>query len=111
MCQVVPPPGLIASRLKSQASATLALKTTSSDTTSWRPCPRLGDRIPAAYPFSKNQEQMIGDLHYWVATAIIILACGHAGAALFHQYVLRDGLLRRMLPTRNSGKRGIVRAL
>lgn len=75
------------------------------------PLPAPGRPHPGCLSVQQNQEQMIGDLHYWVATAIIILACGHAGAALFHQYVLRDGLLRRMLPTRNSGKRGIVRAL
>jgi cytochrome b561 len=40
----------------------------------------------------------LGDLHYWVATTIIMLAGLHAAAALFHHYVLRDDVLWRMLP-------------
>jgi cytochrome b561 len=58
--------------------------------------------IPAPYPFSQSQAPLIGDLHYWVATTIVILASGHACAALFHHYVLRDGVLRRMLPVRRT---------
>jgi cytochrome b561 len=58
--------------------------------------------IPAPYVFSQNQSLLIGDLHYWVATIIVILAGGHAFAALFHHFVLRDRVLRRMLPERRS---------
>jgi cytochrome b561 len=58
--------------------------------------------IPAPYPFSQSQTYLIGELHYWAATTIIVLAGGHACAALFHHYVLRDGVLRRMLPARGS---------
>jgi cytochrome b561 len=36
--------------------------------------------VPAPYPFSQKQEQLVGDLHYWVATVAVILACGHAAA-------------------------------
>jgi cytochrome b561 len=32
------------------------------------------------------------------ANAIMIVTALHAVAALFHHYVLRDGVLRRMLP-------------
>ena len=39
-----------------------------------------------------------GSLHNNVAWALIIIAGVHALAALFHHYVLRDGILRRMLP-------------
>jgi cytochrome b561 len=56
--------------------------------------------IPAPYTFSRSQSVLIGDLHDWVATAIVVLAGGHACAALFHHFVLRDGVLRRMLPER-----------
>jgi cytochrome b561 len=41
------------------------------------------------------------DLQSWHATAanaILVLAGIHAAAALFHHYVWRDGVLRRMLP-------------
>ncbi len=36
--------------------------------------------------------------HELAANAILILAGLHAAAALFHHYVWRDGVLRRMLP-------------
>ena len=58
--------------------------------------------IPAPYVFSQNQSLLIGDLHYWVATIIVIPAGGHAFAALFHHFVLRDRVLRRMLPECSS---------
>jgi len=40
----------------------------------------------------------VNAVHWWIATSILILAGGHALAALFHHYVLRDGVLLRMLP-------------
>ena len=43
------------------------------------------------------RHQLIG-IHGLVANWILILAAMHAAAALFHQYILRDGLLGRMLP-------------
>jgi len=57
---------------------------------------------PAPYAFSKSQAHRIGDLHYWVATTIIILAGLHACAAPFHHFVLRDDVLWRMLPGRRT---------
>lgn len=38
-----------------------------------------------------------GEIHQLAKPAFIILIGLHAGAALFHQFVLRDGTLRRML--------------
>jgi cytochrome b561 len=58
--------------------------------------------IPAPYAFSKPQAHLIGTLHYWVATAIVIVAGLHACAALFHHFVLRDDVLWRMLPGRHA---------
>jgi len=37
-----------------------------------------------------------GDLHVLAMDVMMLLALVHAGAALFHHYVLKDGLLRRM---------------
>jgi cytochrome b561 len=55
------------------------------------PSPMTADR-PTAHQF--------GELHENVAWIIIVLAGLHAVAALVHHYVLRDGLLQRMLPAR-----------
>ncbi len=36
------------------------------------------------------------EVHGWVSYALIALALGHVAAALYHQHVLKDDLLRRM---------------
>ena len=54
--------------------------------------------IPNLIGFTKSQEPIIATLHEWVANTIIALAFLHACVALFHHYVLRDGILGRMLP-------------
>jgi cytochrome b561 len=40
------------------------------------------------------------DLHVLVMNAMMLLILGHAGVAIFHHFVLRDGLLSRMTPLR-----------
>lgn len=49
-------------------------------------------------PFTRPERHLIHDLHEWIGWAIIILAFGHALAALYHHYVLKDRVLKRMLP-------------
>lgn len=39
----------------------------------------------------------VGDIHQLAKPAFVILIGLHAAAALFHQFILRDGTLRRML--------------
>lgn len=39
----------------------------------------------------------VGELHGLAANVLMVVALGHAALALFHQYVLKDGLLRRMM--------------
>jgi cytochrome b561 len=46
----------------------------------------------------KDVKGLIGDLHGLCANAILVVAGGHAAAALWHQYVRRDGVLARMIP-------------
>ena len=40
----------------------------------------------------------LAELHGWLGDAILWLAGLHAVAALYHQFVLKDGVLRSMLP-------------
>lgn len=54
--------------------------------------------VPAFDPGNTALRHLIGDWHALAANAILILAGVHAAAALFHYLVLRDGVLRRMLP-------------
>lgn len=39
----------------------------------------------------------VGDVHALAANVLMVAALGHALMALYHQYVLKDGLLRRMM--------------
>jgi cytochrome b561 len=39
----------------------------------------------------------VGELHGLAANVLMIVALGHALIALYHQYVVKDGLLRRMM--------------
>jgi cytochrome b561 len=41
---------------------------------------------------------LLGELHEFGAKALLALVGLHAGAALFHRMVLRDGVLQRMSP-------------
>jgi cytochrome b561 len=47
---------------------------------------------------SRPTHHLIGDVHHWLGWAIVITAAGHAAAALYHHFVVRDRVLRRMLP-------------
>jgi cytochrome b561 len=38
-----------------------------------------------------------GDVHGFFANVLLIVAFGHAVMALYHHYVLKDGLIRRMM--------------
>ena len=39
----------------------------------------------------------VGEIHELAATLLMLVVLGHALLALYHQYVLKDGLLRRMM--------------
>ena len=59
----------------------------------------FGLLIPPPFaPCSETAQHLIEELHELNGWAIIILAAGHAAAALYHHYVLRDPVLSRMLP-------------
>ena len=47
---------------------------------------------------SRALHEAFGEVHEYLGWAIIIVAAGHAGMAIFHQVVARDGLMRRMMP-------------
>lgn len=44
-----------------------------------------------------------GDIHSLARPVFLVLIAAHAGAALMHQFVLRDGTLRRMLVPAKQG--------
>lgn len=52
--------------------------------------------IPMMPGGSKPLSRQIHEIHEWTAHVLVFLATGHALAALYHRYVLKDGVLRRM---------------
>ena len=46
------------------------------------------------HPVTEQLEQ----IHNWIGWTIVILAVGHGLAALYHQFVKKDDVLKRMLP-------------
>jgi cytochrome b561 len=57
----------------------------------------LGEIAPLI-AFSHDFGVWITELHTWLGDAIMWLAGFHAAAALFHHFVLKDRVLRSMLP-------------
>jgi cytochrome b561 len=53
--------------------------------------------IPPPLTIPPGLRMAVNWVHHWDAWLIMALVAGHAGAALFHHYVIRDGVLRRML--------------
>jgi cytochrome b561 len=54
--------------------------------------------VPKLSPGNPGVKNTVEELHQWFGNAVLILAALHASAALFHRFVLKDNVLRRMLP-------------
>lgn len=64
-----------------------------------RPMEFFGAGIPPLIgAIARPDRRILRELHEWVGWAIIAVAAVHALAALYHHYVLKDRVLRRMLP-------------
>jgi cytochrome b561 len=57
-------------------------------------------RVPAFDPANPGLRESVEDWHSWCANILLTLAGLHAAAALVHHLVLKDEVLRRMLPRR-----------
>lgn len=58
--------------------------------------------LPKFAPEHPGLKPIIEYLHGTLANTLLIVAGAHAMAALIHHFVLRDGVLRRMLPEKRS---------
>ncbi len=54
--------------------------------------------LPALVAPNQTRAETVLDIHGKLAIAMALLACAHIGAALYHHFIRRDGVLRRMLP-------------
>lgn len=61
--------------------------------------------IPATLTNIENQEDIAGEIHYYLALTLIGLASIHAFAAIKHHVIDKDDTLRRMISLRNSKKK------
>jgi cytochrome b561 len=65
-----------------------------------KPFVLFGLQVPALMAFDEPLFHLSGELHELGARVLLALIGLHLGAALLHGLVLRDGILRRMLPPR-----------
>jgi cytochrome b561 len=54
--------------------------------------------LPSPLTASRSLAEFLEEAHELAANVLVALALLHAGAAIFHQYILRDHLLERMTP-------------
>jgi len=47
---------------------------------------------------------LLAEVHESLNWTMVALVAGHVGAALYHQFVLRDGTLRRMVPVARASR-------
>lgn len=56
--------------------------------------------VPSLGEFFENQEDIAGEVHFYLAWSLIGLAVLHAGAALKHHFVNKDDTMKQMLRLR-----------
>jgi cytochrome b561 len=56
--------------------------------------------VPSFAPDNRDLRRQIEDLHSLSANTLVIVAAIHALAGMWHHYVMKDGVLRRMLSAR-----------
>jgi len=67
-----------------------------------KPFPLIGFWVPSVMARDKRLVHLFEPIHSASATALLAIVVLHACAALFHGFVLRDGVLGSMLPGRNG---------
>jgi len=56
-------------------------------------------RVPAFPTTDKELRETVTDIHGLLANALLVLAAGHALMAIWHQVILKDGVLKRVWPS------------
>ncbi|MFG1479216.1 cytochrome b [Xanthobacter sp. V4C-4] len=58
--------------------------------------------IPSPLPVDRTFARTVQGVHEWLANGLVIVALAHAAAAIGHHVILKDDVLKRMLPDRGS---------
>ncbi len=53
--------------------------------------------LPALVPPNPHLQNLFTEIHKWLSYALILIFCGHVGAALKHHFIDKDDILKRML--------------
>jgi cytochrome b561 len=53
--------------------------------------------VPQLLEAGSPSRKLLGEMHEWLAFALVAVVAVHAAAALYHHFVRRDTVLRRML--------------
>jgi cytochrome b561 len=53
--------------------------------------------LPPIWPVDQPLSERLFGVHRFLGIAIALLLCAHVGAALFHHFVRKDGVLLRMI--------------
>ena len=54
--------------------------------------------LPSLVPPDEALKKALTMVHFWGGWVILALIAGHIGAALYHHFVRKDAVMRRMLP-------------
>lgn len=54
--------------------------------------------LPALASPDEEAAKRVLALHGWLAILLVLTIAGHVGAALYHHFIRKDGVMRRMLP-------------
>lgn len=57
-------------------------------------------RVPPLAEPDRAAASNMQALHEWLFWLLVLVAAGHAAMALYHHFIVRDDVLRRMLPAR-----------
>lgn len=61
-----------------------------------------GMQLPALLAKNESLAKILFEIHGVLALLIVALVAVHIGAALYHHFILKDGVLRRMLPSKRA---------
>ncbi len=54
--------------------------------------------LPSLTAPNEGLKEILAVIHYWGGMALLVLIAGHIGAALYHHFLRRDTVLKRMIP-------------
>jgi superoxide oxidase len=58
--------------------------------------------IPSPFELNRNVASFYKEFHELAAWVLVVLVLAHAATAFFHHFILKDGILLRMIPNKKS---------